>query len=358
MSGRSRLRAAVRAAVLATAVGTAVACGGGSAPPDAAPSAGSSAPPAGSGPAADDEQSRLSGELWVNPEGHGPVALEEARAAGDTATAGALAPLAEQPTATWFANPGNPYTDVQELSLAAAEAGEVPVLVAYFVPLRDCRSYSAGGAADADEYLTWVGSFAAALEDRPAVVVLEPDAVPQAVVGCEGLDPAARYALLGQAVEILDRQSGARVYLDAGNASWVQDLPALAGALRASGIDRADGFALNVSNFETTPVSAEYGTALSQELAAGAPAGTPPAHFVIDTSRNGAGPPPGTAAGEDRWCNPEGRRLGEPPTTAPGLPRVDALLWIKQPGDSDGTCRGAPPAGQWWPEAAAELAGG
>jgi len=229
------------------------------------------------------------------------------------------------------------------------------VLVAYNVPGRDCGSYSAGGAADVDAYLAWVGSFAAALGDRPAVVVLEPDAVPQAVVGCAGVDPAARYDMLAQAVEILDRQPGARVYLDAGNATWVDELPELADALRRSGIDQAEGFALNVSNYETTEVSAEYGLELSRELEEGAPAGTPPAHFVIDTSRNGAGPPESAAGNEGRWCNPPGRELGEPPTTSPDLPRVDALLWIKQPGDSDGTCGGGPPAGQWWPEAAAEL---
>jgi endoglucanase len=357
VSGRTGLGAAVRAVALVAAASTAVACGGGSAPPDAAPRSEQSTAPSTS-PAPDDEQGRLSGELWVNPAGHAPVAVREARAEGDDAEAAALAPLAEQPTATWVANPGNPYPVVQEVSLAAAAAGELPVLVAYYVPLRDCRSYSAGGAADADEYLSWIGSFAAALEDRPAVVVLEPDAIPQAIVGCEELDPAARYEILGQAVAILDRQPGARVYLDAGNASWITDLPVLAGALRASNIDQADGFALNVSNFESTEASAGYGMALSQQLQQGAPPGAPGAHFVIDTSRNGAGPPPAASTGEDRWCNPEGRRLGEPPTTAAGLPRVDALLWIKQPGDSDGTCRGGPAAGQWWPEAAAELAAG
>jgi endoglucanase len=35
---------------------------------------------------------------------------------------------------------------------------------------------------------------------------------------------------------------------------------------------------------------------------------------------------------------------------------VDAYLWVKQPGASDGTCRaGAPPAGHWWPEYALQL---
>jgi endoglucanase len=341
---RTRLhgRRSVKAAVLAAAASTAVACGSGATPDPAAP----------------EQPDRLSGELWLNPEGHGPTAVEQALAEGRTADAEALAPLAEQPTATWLATPDNPYPAVEEISTAAAAAGELPVLVAYNVPGRDCGSYSRGGAADADAYLAWIGSFAAALGDRPAVVVLEPDAVPQAVVGCPGLDPAARYQLLAQAVDILERQPGTVTYVDAGNADWVSDLPALAGALRRSGVDRADGFALNVSNYETTDVSAEYGLALSRELEAGAPPGTPTPHFVIDTSRNGAGPPPETASEEGRWCNPAGRRLGEPPTTSPDLPRVDALLWIKQPGDSDGTCGGGPPAGQWWPQMAADLVAG
>ncbi|WNV76657.1 glycoside hydrolase family 6 protein [Geodermatophilus sp. DSM 44513] len=340
MTARPQRRRSVRTAVLAAVAGTLVACGGGDVP---APDAGTTS-------------SRLAGEeLWLNPEGHAPVAVEQAQAEGRADDAEVLAPLAEQPTATWIATPDNPYPAVLEISEAAAAAGELPVLVAYNVPGRDCGLYSAGGAADVDAYLAWVGAFAAALGDRPAVVVLEPDAVPQAVVGCEGLDPAARYGLLAQAVDILDRQPGTRVYLDAGNASWVTDLPVLADALRRSGVDRTDGFSVNVSNYETTEVSAEYGLALSEELEAGAPEGTPPPHFVIDTSRNGAGPPEEAAGAEGRWCNPPGRELGQPPTTSPVLPRVDALLWVKQPGDSDGTCAGGPPAGQWWPEMAADL---
>jgi endoglucanase len=345
MRTRLHARRAVQVTVLAAVAGTAVACGGADTPdtPDT--------------PAA--ESSRLAGEeLWVNPEGHGPAAVQQAVAEGRTADAEALAPLADQPTATWIATPDNPYPAVEEVSRAAAAEDELPVLVAYNVPGRDCGSYSAGGAPDVDAYLSWIGSFAAALGDRPAVVVLEPDAVPQALEGCGGVDAAARYQTLGQAVDILDRQPQTRVYVDAGNASWVEDLPALADALRRSGVDRADGFALNVSNYETTEASADYGRRLSRELESGAPEGTPPAHFVVDTSRNGAGPPEDAPGGEGRWCNPPGREVGDAPTTSPDLDRVDALLWVKQPGDSDGTCAGGPPAGQWWPEMALELVDG
>ncbi|HYX93964.1 MAG TPA: glycoside hydrolase family 6 protein [Geodermatophilus sp.] len=345
MRTRLHARRAVQVTVLAAVAGTAVACGG------------ADTPDTPETPAA--ESSRLAGEeLWVNPEGHGPAAVQQAVAEGRTADAEALAPLADQPTATWIATPDNPYPAVEEVSRAAAAEDELPVLVAYNVPGRDCGSYSAGGAPDVDAYLSWIGSFAAALGDRPAVVVLEPDAVPQALEGCAGVDAAARYQTLGQAVDILDRQSGTRVYVDAGNASWVEDLPALADALRRSGVDRADGFALNVSNYETNEASADYGRRLSRELEAGAPEGTPPAHFVVDTSRNGAGPPEDAPGGEGRWCNPPGREVGDAPTTSPDLDRVDALLWVKQPGDSDGTCAGGPPAGQWWPEMALELVDG
>jgi endoglucanase len=78
-------------------------------------------------------------------------------------------------------------------------------------------------------------------------------------------------------------------------------------------------------------------------------------HFVIDTSRNGNGPyTQGDPA--QRWCNPPGRALGETPTTKTADPLVDAYLWIKRPGESDGTCKGGPKAGEWWASYALALA--
>jgi len=35
---------------------------------------------------------------------------------------------------------------------------------------------------------------------------------------------------------------------------------------------------------------------------------------------------------------------------------IDAYLWIKRPGESDGTCNGGPAAGGWWIAGALELA--
>jgi len=80
-------------------------------------------------------------------------------------------------------------------------------------------------------------------------------------------------------------------------------------------------------------------------------------HFVVDTSRNGNGRPDGdTIDGGPAFCNPPGRAIGQLPTTKTGDPLVDAFLWIKTPGESDGACNGAPAAGTWMPDYALGLA--
>jgi len=286
--------------------------------------------------------------LYVNPEGHAAQQSATWKHEHRPDLVDLIEPMAEQPVATWFTgDQGDPFLESRALTRAAERAGGVPVVVVYNLPNRDCGQFSSGGAPDIDAYLRWLGSLAAGMEDREAIVLLEPDAIAHGIEGCAG-SAGEPYPLLSEAVKILKRQPGVRVYLDAGNASWIDDLDALANGLRASGIDRADGFALNISNFETTDTSAEYGLELSKRLDG--------ARFVIDTSRNGAGPPPGSGSGhQTTWCNPEQARLGVAPDTDPGLERVDALLWVKQPGDSDGECApGDPPAGTF----DTELAGG
>ena len=282
-------------------------------------------------------------EFYVNPDNNARKGAQQLRAAGKVEQARQVQrQIAAEPTATWLTpEPDAVYAEARQVSQDAAAEDTLPVLVAYNVPNRDCGQFSSGGAADIDAYLEWVGSLAAGIGRHPAVVVLEPDAVAHALDGCAGRSADERQRLLTEAVAILKRQPRVKVYVDAGNASWIDDLDALAATLKASGVAKADGFALNVSNFETTERSVAYGTRLSQRLDG--------ARFVVDTSRNGNGPGSG-------WCNPVGRRLGTPPTTSTDYPLVDALLWVKQPGDSDGACGdGAPAAGQWYPRLALDL---
>ncbi|MGY1683695.1 glycoside hydrolase family 6 protein [Geodermatophilus sp. SYSU D01176] len=262
---------------------------------------------------------------------HGPntgaarAAAQPGRSAEDAA---ALAELAAVPTATWLgAWSGDVTAAVRQEVAAAQAAGAVPVFVTYNVPDRDCGGYSAGGVGSSAEYLRWVQAVVAGIGTATAVVVVEPDALAQ-LCG----DPAERLSLLRSAVGLLEGNPGTHTYLDAGNPTWIS-AATTAERLRAAGGTTADGFALNVSNFETTADNVAYGQQVSALLGG--------AHFVVDTSRNGNGP------GSD-WCNPPGRALGERPTAQTGQRGVDAYLWVKRPGESDGTCNGGPAAGTFW----------
>jgi endoglucanase len=134
--------------------------------------------------------------------------------------------------------------------------------------------------------------------------------------------------------------------MDAGNAGWGKP-DQIFEPLQRAGIDQADGFSVNVSNFYSTEDSIAYGKELSSKV------GDKP--FVIDTSRNGNGPYTGGNP-DERWCNPPGRALGETPTTKTADPLVDAYVWVKRPGESDGECKGGPKAGEWWADYALKLA--
>lgn len=288
-------------------------------------------------------------KFYVDP--GNPAAQQAARWSAESRATDAqqIRKIGDRAVAHWLTAGTNATREVDALMTRAAAVSQMPVLVAYNIPGRDCGSYSAGGAASSAAYKTWIRSVAAGLKGRPAVVVVEPDAVPQTVDGC-GDRADERYALLRDAVTTLKSSPNALVYLDAGHPAWVADVGKLAGALRRAGGDAADGFSLNVSNFIPTADNLAYGDRLSAAMGG--------KRFVVDTSRNGAGPAPGTEVnGGPSWCNPPGRKLGQPPTVDTGHPRAAALLWIKRPGESDGACRsGEPGAGAWWPEYALDLA--
>ncbi|WP_328307895.1 glycoside hydrolase family 6 protein [Streptomyces sp. NBC_00442] len=287
------------------------------------------------------------GPYWVNPVGHAASQAAEYRRGGRTADAELVERISLRPQADW-PRPDGIEQRVRDLTSAADLAGRVPVLVAYNIPHRDCGGLSQGGADDADDYRLWIDAFARGIGERKAVVIVEPDAIAHLVSGCEAAPSAERLSLLAYAVGQLKRGPATKVYLDAGHSGWITDQKQLEEPLREAGVDKADGFALNVSAFQTNASSAEYGHRLSAALGG--------KHFVVDTSRNGNGPY--SSSEGDTWCNPPGRALGTPPTADTGDPLIDAYLWIKRPGESDGACRGGPSAGQWWPEYALELARG
>jgi endoglucanase len=365
--------------------------------------------------------------------------------ARDLADAIRLGAMAATPQADWFTSgtPSQVQSDVHKTMSHAALTNTVPVLVAYDIPFRDCAQYSSGGALDTASYEAWIDGFAAGIGKRQAVVILEPDSlgiIPWAGDWCQptvtdssgntthapGADPATRYAQLNYAVDKLAATApNALVYLDGTHSGWL-NIGDASTRLANAGVARAQGFFLNISNYQITGNLAQYGTWISECLAYGtsvAPGdfgscpnqywngaplpsliaqingewngtaldgygawsdttttvalntsginqryagmlGTtvPTAHFIIDTSRNGRGPLNGAqysaapygqpaivtaALTGGNWCNPPGAGLGLRPTANTGVALLDAYLWVKVPGESDGSCDIAGGARAW-----------
>ena len=242
-----------------------------------------------------------------------------------------------------------------------------------------------------------------------------------------------RFEMLRHAVERLTALKNTSVYLDGTHNAWL-NVGDITDRLLKAGVRKTDGFFLNASNYQYTQNLVQYGTWISSCIAyvsrvnkgafaecgnqywSGGPANDwqgvaldpakvwsdtaddptantagvnsryasilgdvrPRKTFIIDTSRNGLGPwvPTAEQAAQfpdpQTWCNPPDRGIGLRPTTATASRLVDAYVWIKVPGESDGQCsRGLgtgdnvvdpiwdqvdPDAGEWFPEQALELA--
>lgn len=356
--------------------------------------------------------------------------IADLRASGDRATADSLGALVSTPQAVWVtgSDPKAVTQQVRNTTHRAAGKGQVPVLAAYNLPFRDCSQYSAGGATDVAGYKAWIDALAAGIQDRSAMVILEPDGL-GIIPWYRGLDgalewcqpaeadaasaAAERFEMLNYAVDRLKALPDTKVYLDGTHSAWL-GTGEISSRLVKAGVQKADGFFLNVSNYEPTERQLKFGSWVSQCIhyateidpgaygscasqyypaspadfstwgltdawyaqhvagAPNAPSSDELAHFVIDTSRNGRGPWVPSVAYPDPqvWCNPPGRGLGYLPTSDTGNELADAFLWIKVPGESDGECsrgltdnggvdpewgRVDPAAGAWFPEQALDL---
>lgn len=355
-------------------------------------------------------------------------------ARGNHRDAALVRAMIQTPQAVWFT--GESPHRVQQLvkntvKLAKAKRA-VPVLVAYNIPFRDCAQFSAGGATTVAQYKAWIDGFAAGIGQAEAVVILEPDGLgiipwydpygsadgSNALEWCQPAeaDPATaaadRFYLLNYAVDALKARPNVHVYLDGTHSAWL-GVGDAAHRLVQAGVERADGFFLNVSNYQFSENLVQYGNWISSCIAyatavnagdfvgcpnqywnggplpakiaellgewtgvALSPYGVwsddtdeptlntsginlrytnmlgavhPTTRFVIDTSRNGQGPwqpPAGVYPDPQDWCNPPDRGLGYRPTADVAAPLLDAYLWVKIPGESDGECtRGLGPAG-------------
>jgi endoglucanase len=356
--------------------------------------------------------------------------IHQLAAAGQGRLAHQIRTMVNTPQAIWLTGgSGRSFTRQVATDVGRAAARHtVPILVAYNVPYRDCSQYSAGGAAGIADYEAWIDALAAGIGRHEAAVMLEPDSLgiipwyttingDQEWCQPADADPATaaadRFTMLNYAVRRLKSLPRTSVYLDGTHSAWL-GVGDIADRLVRAGVARADGFFLNVSNYETTQRQLKYGDWIAKcvyygtagpvaarghfeqcgsqyypadpndfstwvktdawyDANVGAVSPRRLAHFVVDTSRNGQGPwtaPAGnTWPDPQTWCNPPDRGLGLRPTTHTGDPLADAFIWVKTPGQSDGQCdrgtgtgvdpaRGGtadPAAGAWFPQQAIEL---
>ncbi|MDM5279606.1 glycoside hydrolase family 6 protein [Paenibacillus silvae] len=234
-------------------------------------------------------------------------------------------------------------------------------------------------------------------QDIRIIAIIEPDSLPNLVTNLS--TPACGQAAstgiyeagIKYALDKLHAIPNVYNYLDIGHSGWLGWDNNRSGAVALytdvvggtlGGLSSADGFITNTAN--TTPLSepnlsnpdlniggqpirsakfyewnpyfdeTDFTAALYADFVqAGWPAST---GFLIDTSRNGWGGVnrPSTATGNNindyvnsgrvdrrehrgNWCNASGAGIGEAPKAAPGPAHLDAYVWVKPPGESDGS---------------------
>jgi endoglucanase len=250
--------------------------------------------------------------------------------------------IAQEPWSRWLTVFDSNVQATVSNRIRAAEATNQTVFFTIFgIPRSNCDTNLGLSFATRTDYTNWIDQIRRGIQGRKAVFILEPFSL--ANIDC--LHPSnqiVRYAILRDAVRILRTEPGAIVYLDGGHSRW-QSNYFMIERLQMAGVTNAHGFALNAGNFIADEEIIPYGESISAGLA--------DAHFVVDTSRNGLGPEPG-----GQLCNPPGRALGRKPMTSTTHPLIDGFLWIKPPGESDGTCNGGPDAGTFWADYALGLA--
>ena len=347
--------------------------------------------------------------FYVPPPSQGaPQQILQLVKSGDVKDAALITRMETVPRAVWFSSgtPAQVERQVQQTMIGAAIENAVPVLVAYDIPGRDCAQYSAGGALNQADYEAWISGFARGIGHGKAVVILEPDALGNMPSGC-GLSSSVypftdseRIAELQYAVSALEQDPGVSVYLDGTHSAW-QSVGTITQRLLEADVQNAQGFFLNVSNYQPTAELLDYGTWISdciamvtdssnayynnpsacasqyypatqsdfstwdlttQWYAANMGNAVATTHFVIDTSRNGDGPnnmqayasapydQPSSVIGtlaSGNWCNPPSSGLGLRPIADTGVPLLDAYLWVKTPGQSDGQCDAAGGVRAW-----------
>ncbi|KAH8599379.1 1,4-beta-D-glucan cellobiohydrolase C [Bisporella sp. PMI_857] len=259
---------------------------------------------------------------------------------------------------------GTFLANIRALNKAGASPPVAGTFVVYDLPDRDCAALASngeysiadGGAVKYKAYIDAIKAQLVTYSDIKVILVIEPDSLANLVTNmnvAKCANAASTYKTLTEyAISTLNLPNVSQ-YLDAGHGGWL-GWPANIGPAatmfgeiykNAGSPANVRGLATNVANYNawtiaTCPSYTSPNTNCDEKkyINSLAPLLTAvgfPAHFIIDTGRNGVQPTAQLAQGD--WCNVIGTGFGVRPSTNTGDALADAFVWVKPGGESDGT---------------------
>jgi endoglucanase len=288
----------------------------------------------------------------------GPLAVLLATRPGLAHQVAELSKIAAEPEAQRLSSysggggPGAIFSQAEKIlcSNLSADPGSIPLFNTYFLhPVLGFCPTPRQMAAYGPTFRRRVNEMAAAVDRRPAVFLLELDAIGSSSCVARRGSLRAWEADLRYEMGKMQALPHTVVYVEGGY-SDSNTVPYVARILNAIGVRRIRGFFTNDTHEQWTINEVRYATKLAKL--------THGAHFIVNTADNGRGPllnpHPGTQ-GIENLCNPPNRGLGIRDTTDTGYRYADAFMWTHPPGNSSG-CGGGPSGGTFWPARAIQLA--
>ncbi|KAF3909339.1 Exoglucanase-6A [Arthrobotrys entomopaga] len=306
-------------------------------------------------------------------------AVDAFTAAGDADGAAAAKIIQKTPTFIWLSSIYDvsylePYLlDAKAIQDSTGVQQTIP-LVVYDLPGRDCAALASQGELDLSidsvnayktQFIDEIVSIMRKYLSLRYVIVLEPDSLANLVTNLH-IDACANAAAIyktcvAYAISQLQDKNVA-VYLDIGHSNWLgwsQDLQPTAELFAevkkwaGQRTNKWRGFVSNVANYNA------YNSTTADKIYGPGPdnsnwnewrfynALTPyftnlglPTKFMVDQSRSGQ---MNIRSSASSWCNVNNAGLGTRPTTVTGDCNVDAIVWVKPPGESDGTSDSSAP---------------
>ncbi|KAK7040929.1 Beta-glucosidase cel3A [Paramarasmius palmivorus] len=301
-------------------------------------------------------------EIFLSPYYADEVAAA-ASSVSDSSLQSKAASVAKIPTFVWLdtlAKVPDLGTYLSQASAQGKSSGKKMLVqfIVYDLPDRDCAALASNGelsiANDGEnKYHGYIDAIVEQVQKYPdvrTVAIVEPDSLANLVtnMNVQKCANAATRAVTYAMQEL--SKAGVYMYLDAGHAGWLGWPANLTPAAQmfqqlytgAGSPKFVRGLATNVANYNalsaSSPDPVTQGNNNYDEIhyiqALAAVLSPFPAHFIVDQGRSGQ---QNIRQQWGDWCNVKGAGFGMRPTLNTGSSLIDAIVWAKPGGESDGT---------------------